>query len=78
MTTIETPLKYINTPEYIHPPTGYCPGCAFGLSLRYFLKVVGHKMVIHTLPGCFGSRHLEYGGNVIDNTGSPFGNAPSF
>ena len=78
MTTINAPLKYINTPEFIQPPTGYCPGCAFGLSLRYFLKVMGHKMIIHTLPGCFSSRKLEYGGHSIDMTGSPFGNAASF
>ena len=78
MTTIETPLKYSNTPEYIVPPTGYCPGCAFGLSLRYFLKAIGPKVIIHTLPGCFGSRRLEYSGKPIDLTGSPCGNAASF
>lgn len=78
MTTIHVPLKYTNSPEYIIPPTGYCPGCAAGLALRYFLKASGPDVIIHTLPGCFSSRRLEHEGRMIDITGSPFGNAASY
>jgi pyruvate/2-oxoacid:ferredoxin oxidoreductase beta subunit len=78
MTMTEIQLKYSRTPEYIIGPTGYCPGCPFGLSLRYFLKATGPNVIIHTLPGCFSSRRLEHEGKPIDITGSPFANASSF
>ena len=78
ITPIEVPLKYSNTPEYVAPPSGNCPGCAPGLSLRYFMKAIGPKVVIHTIPGCPKGCRPDENGEPIDMTGSAFGNAASF
>ena len=77
-TTIEVPLKYSNTPEYMFPPLATCPGCAYGLIYRLFLKASGPKVIITGVPGCGGSGRLSSGGKPIDSMGSPLGNAPSF
>jgi len=60
------------------PPTGSCPGCAYGLVYRYLLKAVGPNVIVTGIPGCGGSGRLEYDGKPIDTMGSAFGNAGSF
>ena len=76
--SIEVPLKYSNTPEYMFPPIMTCPGCPYGLIYRLFLKASGPKVIITGVPGCGGSGRLLAEGKPIDTTGSPFGNAASF
>jgi len=60
------------------PPTGSCPGCAYGLVYRYVLKAVGPKVIITGIPGCGGTGRLGYEGKSLDMMGSAFGNAGSF
>jgi pyruvate ferredoxin oxidoreductase beta subunit/2-oxoisovalerate ferredoxin oxidoreductase beta subunit len=77
MTTIDVPLKYTSTDEYIKPPHGFCPGCGAALAIRYFLKAIGDKVILVMPPGCTAPsviRALEHNGEPIDTVGSPFGN----
>ncbi|MBW1774570.1 MAG: pyruvate synthase subunit beta [Deltaproteobacteria bacterium] len=73
-----TSLRYSKT-EYIHPPHGFCPGCSVVLALRYFLKVMGHKIVLVMPPGCASpsvirpQRSLRHHGELIDILPCPFG-----
>ena len=76
-TSIEVPLKYSNTPEYVYPPTGACPGCAYGLIFRLFLKASGPKIITTSMPGCGVITKLESDGAPIDSVRSAFGNAVS-
>ena len=81
MTTIEIPLKYTKTDEYIIPPHGFCPGCGVALGIRYFLKAIGDKVILVQPPGCTAPsvmRALIHNGKPIDNIGSPFGNTAMF
>src|SRR5512136_2721732 len=48
---IETQSKYPRS-EYMEAPRSACPGCALPLALRYFLKVMGEKVVFILPPGC--------------------------
>jgi len=77
-TSIEVPLKYSNTPEYMFPPIQTCPGCPYGLIYRYFLKAIGPKVIVNGVPGCGGSGRLMADGKPIDQMGSLFGNSASF
>lgn len=76
-TNIEVPLKYANTPEYMFPPVGTCPGCPYGLIYRLFLKASGPKVILTTLPGCGGTGRLSYNNKPIDTVRTAFGNAAS-
>jgi pyruvate/2-oxoacid:ferredoxin oxidoreductase beta subunit len=79
----ETPLRYDDI-EYIEPPHGFCPGCSVALALRYFLKVVGDKVVLVMPPGCaapsvlFPKRSLIHNGKMLDIVSCPFGSAAIF
>ena len=73
------PQKYSNTPEYMFPPTGVCPGCVYTPTYRLFLKAAGPKVVLIEVPGCGGTGLLLTDDNKpIDKLGCPFGNSASF
>lgn len=76
-TSIEAELKYLYTPEYVFPPTGACPGCAYGLIFRLFLKASGPNILTTSMPGCGVINRLENDGVPIDSVRSAFGNAVS-
>lgn len=76
-TSMEVPVKYSNTPEYMFPPTGSCPGCAYGLIYRLFFKASGPKIITTSMPGCGGAGRLVSDGIPIDTARSAFGNAVS-
>ena len=48
---IEMQLKYPKS-EYLETPRQACPGCALPMAFRYFLKVMGEKVVFIIPPGC--------------------------
>jgi len=80
---IEIRSKYPRS-EYMEAPHSACPGCALPLALRYFLKVVGEKVVFVTPPGCapviinVPRRIIKYGGQLIRVLNCPFGSAATF
>ncbi len=81
MTTINVPLKYSNTEEFITPPHAFCAGCGLALALRYCLKILGDKIVMVNTAGCTGpgaGRSMVHNGKPIDSIGSPFGNIAMF
>lgn len=83
MNTTEEALRYPDT-EYIRPPHGFCPGCGAALALRYFLRVVGGKIILVTPPGCsapsisFPNPSLVQDGRLIDVIHCPFGSSAIF
>jgi len=83
MNMTEKTLRY-NDIEYIVPPHGFCPGCGVALALRYFLKVVGEKVILVMPPGCaspavlFPKRSLARDGRLLDIVACPFGSAATF
>jgi pyruvate/2-oxoacid:ferredoxin oxidoreductase beta subunit len=67
---IEKQSKYPRT-EYMEAPRSACPGCALPLAFRYFLKVMGGKVVFILPPGCspvvvnVPRRVIRYEGQLI-------------
>lgn len=83
MTTTKMPSKYTKE-EYVKPPHGFCAGCPIPIALRWFLKVVGEKVVLLMPPGCaapsvlFPKPSLIYQGQRIKVLMTPFGSASIF
>ena len=79
----ETQLRY-SKDEYIEAPTGFCPGCGVALALRYFLKVLGGKVLFVMPPGCsapsvvFPHPSLVDNGRLIEVIHCPFGSTATF
>jgi len=67
---IEMQLKYPKS-EYLETPRQACPGCALPMAFRYFLKVMGEKVVFIIPPGCspvianLPRRNIRYEGQLI-------------
>ncbi|MFC1954687.1 thiamine pyrophosphate-dependent enzyme [Chloroflexota bacterium] len=78
MTTIETPLKYSKTHEYVKSPITQCPGCAYGLAARYLYWALGDNVITTGVPGCGFPRGVGSDGILIHSMSSLFGNAGSF
>lgn len=82
MSTMKTPLKYINK-EYVQPPHTACPGCALPLAMRYLLKAIGGKVILAIPPGCgsiiasYPKRIFKYQGENIPVLATPLGSAAS-
>lgn len=80
---IEMQSKYPRS-EYVEAPHTACPGCALPLALRYFLKVVGEKVVFVIPPGCspvfinVPRRIIKYEGKLIRTLICLFGSAAAF
>ncbi len=83
MNTTEVQLRYNDT-EYMKSPHGFCSGCGVVLALRYFIKVMGEKVVIVMPPGCaspgvlFPTRSLVHENGLIDTVACPFGSTAIF
>ena len=83
MNTTEIQLRYNDT-EYMKSPHGFCSGCGVVLALRYFIKVMGEKVVIVMPPGCaspgvlFPTRSLVHKDGLIDTVACPFGSTAIF
>ncbi len=67
---IEIQSKYPRS-EYMEAPRSACPGCALPMAFRYFLKVMGEKVVFIIPPGCspvivnVPRRIIRYEGQLI-------------
>ena len=80
---IEVRSKYPRT-EYMEAPRSACSGCALPLAFRYFLKVMGEKVVFILPPGCspvvvnVPRRILRHEGQLIRILLALFGSAATF
>ncbi len=65
-------------------PHAACPGCSIPLAWRYFLKAVGHEIVLVTPVGCSSviaslpNRRLRHGDVPIKLLSIPFGSTATF